>query len=171
MYELPWLDSRLERPPVGLAQPRRRRPCQHASAAAPRAVANTDYSAGLTLEACEHPPWLDQSDPLHPVYTATNPHYLSGALNIVGVFVLLVAQLMILFVYSPLDTIYSYATDKKVANLVFLDDYIRVPDTDTAICQVTGSWSKTVPACLMSGCQVCHHHVRMSGSQSQASLM
>lgn len=40
-------------------------------------------------------------------------------------------------------------------------DYIRVPDTDTAICQVTGSWSKTVPACLMSGCQVCHHS--MSG--------
>lgn len=49
-----------------------------------------------------------------------------------GVFVLLVAQLMILFVYSPLDTIYSYATDKKVANLVFLDDYIRVPDQEVA---------------------------------------
>ena len=59
-----------------------------------------------------------------------NPHYLSGALNIVGVFVLLVAQLLILFVYSPLDTIYSYATDKRVTNLVFLDDFVRVPDEE-----------------------------------------
>jgi len=31
--------------------------------------------------------------------------------------------------------------------------YLRVPDTDVAICQVTGSWSKTVPACLMPGCE------------------
>jgi hypothetical protein len=92
--------------------------------------ANTEYSAGLTLDACEDPPWLDQSDPAHPVYVAINPHYTSGTLNIVGVFVLLAAQLLILFVYSPLDTIYSYATDKKVANLVFLDDFVRVPDQE-----------------------------------------
>ena len=32
--------------------------------------------------------------------------------------------------------------------------YIRVPDTEVAICQVTGHWSKTVPACLKQGCQV-----------------
>ena len=32
--------------------------------------------------------------------------------------------------------------------------YVKVPDTEIAICQVTGSWSKTVPACLMPGCQV-----------------
>lgn len=43
---------------------------------------------------------------------------------------LLAGQLLILFVYSPLDTIYSYATDKKVSNLVFLDDFVRVPDND-----------------------------------------
>ena len=36
------------------------------------------------------------------------------------------AQLLILFVYSPLDTIYSYASDKNVANLVFLDDFVKV---------------------------------------------
>merc|ERR1711935_340178 len=89
---------------------------------------NTDYGAGITLDACEHPPWLDITDPLHPVALGMNPHYLSGALNIVGVFMLLAAQLLILFVYSPLDTIYSYASDKKVANLVFLDDFVKVPD-------------------------------------------
>jgi len=89
---------------------------------------NTDYGAGITLDACEDPPWLDITDPLHPVALAINPHYLSGALNIVGVFMLLAAQLLILFVYSPLDTIYSYASDKKVANLVFLDDFVKVPD-------------------------------------------
>lgn len=33
-------------------------------------------------------------------------------------------------------------------------DYIRVPDTEIAICQVTGHWSKVVPACLKPGCQV-----------------
>ena len=33
-------------------------------------------------------------------------------------------------------------------------DYIRVPDTEIAICQVTGHWSKVVPACLLPGCQV-----------------
>ena len=49
-------------------------------------------------------------------------------LNIVGVFMMLAAQLVILFVYSPLDTIYSYASDPNVANLVFLDDYVKVPD-------------------------------------------
>ena len=32
--------------------------------------------------------------------------------------------------------------------------YTRVPDTEIAICQVMGTWSKTVPACLMAGCQV-----------------
>jgi len=31
--------------------------------------------------------------------------------------------------------------------------YTRVPDTEIAICQVMGTWSKTVPACLMAGCQ------------------
>ena len=33
-------------------------------------------------------------------------------------------------------------------------NYIRVPDTEIAICQVTGHWSKVVPACLKPGCQV-----------------
>ena len=33
-------------------------------------------------------------------------------------------------------------------------EYIRVPDTEIAICQVTGQWSKVVPACLLPGCQV-----------------
>jgi len=32
--------------------------------------------------------------------------------------------------------------------------YVRVPDTDTAICQVQGTWSKAVPVCLKEGCQV-----------------
>jgi len=32
-------------------------------------------------------------------------------------------------------------------------DYIKVPDTGIAICQVTGHWSKVVPACLMPGCK------------------
>ena len=32
--------------------------------------------------------------------------------------------------------------------------FTRVPDTEIAICQVMGTWSKTVPACLMAGCQV-----------------
>merc|ERR1712226_1778373 len=32
-------------------------------------------------------------------------------------------------------------------------EYIRVPDTEIAICQVTGQWSKVVPACLLPGCQ------------------
>lgn len=31
--------------------------------------------------------------------------------------------------------------------------FTRVPDTEIAICQVMGTWSKTVPACLMAGCQ------------------
>jgi len=31
--------------------------------------------------------------------------------------------------------------------------FVRVPDTEIAICQVTGRWSKVVPACLMPGCQ------------------
>ena len=92
---------------------------------------NTDYGAGITLDECEDPPWLDMSDPTHPVAVGINPHYLSGALNIVGVFMMLAAQLVILFVYSPLDTIYSYASDPNVANLVFLDDYVKVPDHET----------------------------------------
>ena len=33
-------------------------------------------------------------------------------------------------------------------------DYVRVPDTQAAICQVTGRWSKGVPHCLRPGCQV-----------------
>ena len=33
-------------------------------------------------------------------------------------------------------------------------EYIRVPDTEIAICQLTGHWSKVVPACLLPGCQV-----------------
>lgn len=33
-------------------------------------------------------------------------------------------------------------------------DYIRVPDTEIAICQVTGHWSKVVPACLKPGCEI-----------------
>jgi hypothetical protein len=33
-------------------------------------------------------------------------------------------------------------------------DHIRVPDTEVAICQVTGSWSKQIPICLKPGCQV-----------------
>ena len=32
--------------------------------------------------------------------------------------------------------------------------YVRVPDTEVAICQVQGTWSKMVPVCPMSGCQV-----------------
>jgi len=32
--------------------------------------------------------------------------------------------------------------------------YVRVPDTEVAICQVQGTWSKVVPVCLMPGCQV-----------------
>ena len=32
--------------------------------------------------------------------------------------------------------------------------YVRVPDTNTAICQVQGTWSKAVPVCLKPGCQV-----------------
>jgi len=31
--------------------------------------------------------------------------------------------------------------------------FVRVPNTEIAICQVTGRWSKVVPACLMPGCQ------------------
>merc|ERR1719452_340731 len=29
--------------------------------------------------------------------------------------------------------------------------YVRVPDTEVAICQVTGRWSKVVPVCLKPG--------------------
>eukprot|EP00090_Calanus_glacialis_P007935 TRINITY_DN16326_c0_g1_i4.p1 TRINITY_DN16326_c0_g1~~TRINITY_DN16326_c0_g1_i4.p1 ORF type:complete len:193 (-),score=39.69 TRINITY_DN16326_c0_g1_i4:325-903(-) len=32
--------------------------------------------------------------------------------------------------------------------------YVRVPDTEVAICQVQGTWSKMVPVCLKPGCQV-----------------
>merc|ERR1719309_183184 len=32
--------------------------------------------------------------------------------------------------------------------------YVRVPDTELAICQVQGTWSKVVPVCLKPGCQV-----------------
>jgi len=32
--------------------------------------------------------------------------------------------------------------------------YVRVPDTEVAICQVAGVWSKMVPVCLKPGCQV-----------------
>jgi len=32
-------------------------------------------------------------------------------------------------------------------------DYVKVPDIKKAICQVTGSWSKQVPVCLLPGCQ------------------
>eukprot|EP00092_Neocalanus_flemingeri_P009311 GFUD01010017.1.p1 GENE.GFUD01010017.1~~GFUD01010017.1.p1 ORF type:complete len:208 (-),score=44.64 GFUD01010017.1:201-824(-) len=32
--------------------------------------------------------------------------------------------------------------------------YVRVPDTEVAICQVQGHWSKLVPVCLKPGCQV-----------------
>lgn len=94
------------------------------------AVANTDYGLGITLETCEDPSWLDLSDPANPVYVGTNPHYLSGVLNIVGVIMLLLAQILIntrLVVYM---SIYWYATDKRVANLVFLDDFVRVPDKE-----------------------------------------
>lgn len=31
--------------------------------------------------------------------------------------------------------------------------YVMVPDTEIAICQVTGRWSKQVPVCLLPGCQ------------------
>jgi len=92
--------------------------------------ANTDYGLGITLETCEDPSWLDLSDPANPVYVGTNPHYLSGVLNIVGVIMLLLAQILIntrLVVYM---SIYWYATDKRVANLVFLDDFVRVPDKE-----------------------------------------
>ena len=34
--------------------------------------------------------------------------------------------------------------------------FIRVPDTEVAICQVMGTWSKQVPVCLKPGCQVKH---------------
>ena len=33
--------------------------------------------------------------------------------------------------------------------------YVRGPDTELAICQVQGTWSKVVPVCLKQGCQVC----------------
>ena len=32
--------------------------------------------------------------------------------------------------------------------------YVRVPDTEVAICQVQGAWSKMVPVCLKPGRQV-----------------
>ena len=32
--------------------------------------------------------------------------------------------------------------------------YVRVPDTEVAICQVQGTWSKMVPVCLKPGCPV-----------------
>merc|ERR1719233_2839766 len=32
--------------------------------------------------------------------------------------------------------------------------YVRVPDTELAICQVQGAWSKVVPVCLKQGCQI-----------------
>jgi len=32
--------------------------------------------------------------------------------------------------------------------------YVRVPDTELAICQVQGTWSKVVPVCLKQGCQI-----------------
>ena len=35
--------------------------------------------------------------------------------------------------------------------------YVRVPDTEVAICQVQGTWSKQVPVCLKPGCQVSLH--------------
>ena len=35
--------------------------------------------------------------------------------------------------------------------------YVRVPDTEVAICQVQGTWSKMVPVCLKPGCQVIIH--------------
>ena len=35
------------------------------------------------------------------------------------------------------------------------EDYIRVPDTEVALCQLRlGTWSKQVPMCLKPGCQV-----------------
>ena len=35
------------------------------------------------------------------------------------------------------------------------EDYIRVPDTEVALCQLRlGTWSKQVPMCLKPGCPV-----------------
>ena len=37
---------------------------------------------------------------------------------------------------------------------IYYTGYVRVPDTEVAICQVQGTWSKMVPVCLKPGCQV-----------------
>ena len=47
--------------------------------------------------------------------------------------------------------------------------YVRVPDTELAICQVQGAWSKVVPVCLKQGCQVCK--VLVSSNENTSSII
>jgi len=50
-------------------------------------------------------------------------------------------------------------------------EYIRVPDIERAICQVMGTWSKTVPQCLKPGCQIPEVSTSMSMSVQHSSTV
>jgi len=42
----------------------------------------------------------------------------------------------------------------RIADFYCDTEYIRVPDTEASICQVTGFWSKEIPTCLKPGCKI-----------------
>jgi len=46
----------------------------------------------------------------------------------------------------------AFMTSSRIVQFFCDTDYVKVPDTSKAICQITGSWSKQVPVCLMPGC-------------------
>jgi len=46
----------------------------------------------------------------------------------------------------------AFMTSSRIVEFFCDTDYVKVPDTSKAICQITGSWSKQVPVCLMPGC-------------------
>ena len=50
--------------------------------------------------------------------------------------------------------IFHIGTTGRMVEFYCDTGYVRVPDTEMAICQVLGTWSKTVPACLKPGCKV-----------------
>jgi len=47
----------------------------------------------------------------------------------------------------------AFMTSSRIVQFFCDTDYVRVPDTSKAICQITGSWSKKIPVCLMPGCE------------------
>jgi len=46
----------------------------------------------------------------------------------------------------------AFMSSSRIVQFFCDTDYVKVPDTSKAICQITGSWSKQVPVCLMPGC-------------------